>query len=128
DLDHDGGTIYLGDYQYYIEKLEEKAAIQAKKELDNPSQSDIVAQQSNTYIDQKQQKREQRQIERKIEQCEVQIESYEQEISDLNEQLTLPDIYSNPDKANDIAIKKATAEQHLEEVMAEWAELQEMLL
>ncbi|OEK98969.1 ABC transporter ATP-binding protein [Staphylococcus succinus] len=127
DLDHDGGTIYLGDYQYYIEKLEEKAAIQAKKELDNPSQSDIVAQESNTYINQKQQKREQRQIERKIEQCEVQIESYEQEISDLNEQLTLPDIYSNPDKANDIAIKKATAEQHLEQVMAEWAELQEML-
>ncbi|MDG0844530.1 ABC-F family ATP-binding cassette domain-containing protein [Staphylococcus equorum] len=128
DLDTTGGTMYLGDYQYYIEKLEEKAAIQAKKELDNPTKTEVSASQNHNYVDQKQQKREQRQVERKIEQCETNIETYEQEINDINEQLTQPDVYSNPEKANDLAIEKEIAEQKLEQVMDEWAELQEMLI
>lgn len=128
DLDTTGGTMYLGDYQYYIEKLEEKAAIQAKKELDNPTKTEVNASQNHNYVDQKQQKREQRQVERKIEQCETNIEIYEREINNINEQLTQPDVYSNPEKANDLAIEKETAEQKLEQVMDEWAELQEMLI
>ncbi|KRG08794.1 ABC-F family ATP-binding cassette domain-containing protein [Staphylococcus sp. NAM3COL9] len=128
DLDTTGGTMYLGDYQYYIEKLEEKAAIQAKKELDNPTKTEVSTSQNHTYVDQKQQKREQRQIERKIEQCETNIEIYEQEINNINEQLTQPDVYSNPEKANDLAIEKEIAEQKSEQVMDEWAELQEMLI
>jgi len=128
DLDVDGGTIYLGDYQYYVEKIEEKAAIQAKEELDNPTLTEMNTSQNHNYIDQKQQKREQRQVERKIEQCETNIEHYEQQISDINEQLTHPDVYSNPDKANDLAIEKEKAEHKLEQVMNEWAELQEMLI
>ncbi|MGX5790967.1 ABC-F family ATP-binding cassette domain-containing protein [Staphylococcus equorum] len=128
DLDTTGGTMYLGDYQYYIEKLEEKAAIQAKKELDNPTKTEVSASQNHNYVDQKQQKREQRQVERKIEQCETNIEIYEREINNINEQLTQPDVYSNPEKANDLAIEKETAEQKLEQVMDEWAELQEMLI
>lgn len=128
DLDTTGGTMYLGDYQYYIEKLEEKAAIQAKKELDNPTKTEVSASQNHNYVDQKQQKREQRQVERKIEQCETNIELYEQEINNINEQLTQPDVYSNPEKANDLAIEKEIAEQKLEQVMDEWAELQELLI
>ncbi|MDK9872741.1 MAG: ABC-F type ribosomal protection protein [Staphylococcus equorum] len=128
DLDTTGGTMYLGDYQYYIEKLEEKAAIQAKRELDNPTKTEVSASQNHNYVDQKQQKREQRQVERKIEQCETNIEIYEQEINNINEQLTQPDVYSNPEKANDLAIEKEIAEQKLEQVMDEWAELQEMLI
>ena len=31
DLNHEGGQIYLGDYQYYIEKTEETAALKLKK-------------------------------------------------------------------------------------------------
>ncbi|CCI58588.1 putative drug resistance ATP-binding protein [Staphylococcus equorum subsp. equorum Mu2] len=128
DLDTTGGTMYLGDYQYYIEKSEEKAAIQAKKELDNPTKTEVSASQNHNYVDQKQQKREQRQVERKIEQCETNIELYEQEINNINEQLTQPDVYSNPEKANDLAIEKEIAEQKLEQVMDEWAELQELLI
>ena len=31
DLNYDGGQMYLGDYQYYIEKTEEAAALEAFK-------------------------------------------------------------------------------------------------
>ena len=33
DLNHDGGKIYLGNYQYYIEKTEEQAAIKAHENI-----------------------------------------------------------------------------------------------
>ncbi|MEN3090841.1 MAG: ABC-F family ATP-binding cassette domain-containing protein [Staphylococcus pseudoxylosus] len=128
DLDSDGGTMYLGNYQYYIEKTEEKAALKAKEELENPTVNDTVIKQNDSYVDQKQQKREQRQIERQIETCELNIETYEEEINNINHQLTLPDIYSDPEKANSLAISKSEIEQKLEQVMAEWADLQEKLI
>ncbi len=128
DLDFDGGTMYLGNYQYYIEKTEEKAALKAKEELENPTVNDTVIKQNDSYVDQKQQKREQRQIERQIETCELNIETYEEEINNINHQLTLPDVYSDPEKANALAISKSEIEQKLEQVMAEWAELQEKLI
>lgn len=128
DLDSDGGTMYLGNYQYYIEKTEEKAALKAKEELENPTVNDTVINQNDSYVDQKQQKREQRQIERQIETCELNIETYEEEINNINYQLTLPDVYSDPEKANALAISKSEIEQKLEQVMAEWAELQEKLI
>ena len=125
-LDHDGGTIYLGDYQYYTEKLEEQQAIQAKAEQETQAESN-TKNQSNTYKSQKQQRKEQRQIERKIEQCEEQIQTYEQQISELNEALTQPEVYSDPQKANEMTQEKNDAEQKLEQTMTEWAELQESL-
>ncbi|MCI8278302.1 MAG: ABC-F family ATP-binding cassette domain-containing protein [Staphylococcus xylosus] len=128
DLDLDGGTMYLGNYQYYIDKTEESAALKAKEELENPTVNDTVIKQNDSYSDQKQQKREQRQIERQIETCELNIETFEEEINDINHQLTLPDVYSNPEKANSLAVSKSEIEQKLEQVMAEWAELQEKLI
>ncbi|MDW8554246.1 ABC-F family ATP-binding cassette domain-containing protein [Staphylococcus xylosus] len=128
DLDLNGGTMYLGNYQYYIDKTEESAALKAKEELENPTVNDTVIKQNDSYIDQKQQKREQRQIERQIETCELNIETFEEEINDINHQLTLPDIYSDPEKANSLAVSKSEIEQKLEQVIAEWAELQEKLI
>lgn len=126
NLDHEGGTIYLGDYQYYTEKLEEQQAIQAKAEQETQAESN-TKNQSNTYKSQKQQRKEQRQIERKIEQCEEQIQIYEQQISELNEALTQPEVYSDPQKANEMTQEKNDTEQQLEQTMTEWAELQESL-
>lgn len=128
DLDLDGGTMYLGNYQYYIDKTEESAALKAKEELENPTVNDTVIKQNDSYSDQKQQKREQRQIERQIETCELNIETFEEEINDINHQLTLPDVYSDPEKANPLAVSKSEIEQKLEQAMAEWAELQEKLI
>ncbi|PHK48682.1 ABC-F family ATP-binding cassette domain-containing protein [Staphylococcus edaphicus] len=128
DLERTGGTLYLGNYQYFIEKIEEKAALQAKKESENPTMTEIEARPTDAYVDQKAQKREQRQIERQIEHCENDIERYEERINEINEQLTLPNVYSNPEKANELALSKQHTEQKLEQIMAEWADLQEKLI
>lgn len=128
DLDTHGGTMYLGNYQYFIEKKEENEAIQAKKEYEASHQTKPIVTQNDNYIDQKLQKREQRQIERQIDECETEIDNFETKISEINELLTLPDIYSDPEEANRLAKEKESSEQALEQVMSKWAELQEKLI
>ena len=131
DLNIDGGQMYLGDYQYYIEKTEEAAALEAFENERNDDSKNNVSNQNvnnntiNTYDSQKQQRREQRKLERLIEECESKIESYENEIAQIDEQLTQPDVFNNPEKASSLANQKQETEQKLEQVMTEWENLQE---
>ncbi|MCC3663847.1 ribosomal protection-like ABC-F family protein [Staphylococcus haemolyticus] len=131
DLNYDGGQMYLGDYQYYIEKTEEAAALEAfKNERNDFSKEDTSNQNEanenvNTYDSQKQQRREQRKLERLIENCEAKIEAFENEIARIDEQLTQPDVFNNPEKASSLANQKLETEQTLEQVMSEWENLQE---
>ncbi|MFW3592191.1 ABC-F family ATP-binding cassette domain-containing protein [Staphylococcus caprae] len=129
DLNYQGGQMYLGDYQYYIEKTEEAAALKAQQELKNDAEN--VKNDSTTkpssYMNQKQQKRDQRKIERQIEQCEAKIEAFETHISYIEEQLTQPEVFNDPIKAAELAEEKNETEQKLEQVMFEWEELQEKL-
>lgn len=131
DLNYDGGQMYLGDYQYYIEKTEEAAALEAfKNERNDFSKEDTSNQNEanenvNTYDSQKQQRRGQRKLERLIENCEAKIEAFENEIARIDEQFTQPDVFNNPEKASSLATQKLETEQMLEQVMSEWENLQE---
>ncbi|MDS3986093.1 ABC-F family ATP-binding cassette domain-containing protein [Staphylococcus capitis] len=131
DLNHEGGQMYLGDYQYYIEKTEEAAAIKAQEELNNSSpktkDNNDTTISSSSYSTQKQQKSQQRKIKRQIEQCEAKIEEFETHISYIETQLTQPEVFNDPIKAAELAEKKNNTEQKLEQVMLEWEELQEKL-
>lgn len=131
DLNHEGGQIYLGDYQYYIEKTEEAAALKAQEELKNSSSktnnNNDTSISSSAYLSQKQQKSHQRKIERQIEQCETKIEEFETHISYIETQLTQPEVFNDPMKAAELAEEKNNTEQKLEQVMLEWEELQEKL-
>lgn len=131
DLNHEGGQIYLGDYQYYIEKTEEAAALKAQEELKNSSSktnnNNDTSISSSAYSSQKQQKSHQRKIERQIEQCETKIEEFETHISYIETQLTQPEVFNDPMKAAELAEEKNNTEQKLEQVMLEWEELQEKL-
>ncbi|MEB7435610.1 ABC-F family ATP-binding cassette domain-containing protein [Staphylococcus pasteuri] len=129
DLDHDGGKMYLGNYQYYIDKTEEAAALKAQEDKESQSvhQQNNNQIMTNSYDDQKQRRREQRKIEREIEQREQIIESCETKIESIDNELMQPEVYSNPVKANELAELKSNTEQELEQAMIEWEELQEKL-
>ena len=123
DLNYDGGQMYLGDYQYYIEKqkkqrhlklLKMSAMILVKRYFKSNEANENV----NTYDSQKQQRREQRKLERLIENCEAKIEAFENEIARIDEQLTQPDVFNNPEKASSLATQKLETEQMLEQVMS----------
>lgn len=132
DLNHDGGKIYLGNYQYYIEKTEEQVAIKAHENIqraDNKLEKNHVNNDNHSnYFNQKEHKRQQRKIERQIEQCETRIETFETQITDIDEQLTQPEVFNNPQKSHELSQIKSDTEQKLEQTLIEWEELQEMLL
>ena len=128
DLDAEGGYLYHGDYQYYLDKLEEHIALTEKANTEATTElTTNVAEDSNDYTRQKQQKREQRQIERQIEQCEADIETFEARIAEIDEALTHEDVYMDAEKSQTYALEKKTIEQQLEQTMASWEELQEKL-
>ncbi|OFJ78208.1 MULTISPECIES: ABC-F family ATP-binding cassette domain-containing protein [Staphylococcus] len=126
DMQPDGGTVYAGNYQYYLDKTEEKAAIAAKNEAQQAAQIS-TEENTNSYENQKAQRRELRQLERQIENCEAEIEKFEQQIETIDHQLTQPEVFNDPEKAAQLAEEKDTIEHQLEQVMETWEELQEKI-
>ncbi|MDQ7112075.1 ABC-F family ATP-binding cassette domain-containing protein [Staphylococcus simulans] len=127
DMQPDGGTVYAGNYQYYLDKTEEKAAIAAKNEAQQAAQIS-TEENTNSYENQKAQRRELRQLERQIENCEAEIEKFEQQIETIDHQLTQPEVFNDPEKATQLAEEKDTIEHQLEQVMETWEELQEKII
>ncbi|MHD0382222.1 ABC-F family ATP-binding cassette domain-containing protein [Staphylococcus simulans] len=127
DMQPDGGTVYAGNYQYYLDKTEEKAAIAAKNEAQQAAQIS-TEENTNSYENQKAQRRELRQLERQIENCEAEIEKFEQQIETIDHKLTQPEVFNDPEKAAQLAEEKDTIEHQLEQVMETWEELQEKII
>ena len=123
ELSEEGSTLYLGDYDYYLEKkaeLEVLAAAQA--EAVPVSSTEEVT--SNDYHLQKQNQKELRKITRRIEQLEAEMEELDQKIQDINETM-----HSTNDAADLVQLQseldQLTVQQ--EAVMEEWAELSEQV-
>ena len=121
ELSEEGSTLYLGDYDYYLEKkaeLEVFAAAQAEAEP-AASMEEVT---SNDYHLQKQNQKELRKITRRIEQLEAEMEELDQKIQAITETM-----HSTND-AEDLVQLQSDLDQltiQQEAVMEEWAELAE---
>ena len=123
ELSEEGSTLYLGDYDYYLEKkaeLEVLAAAQAEAVPVSSTEEGT----SNDYHLQKQNQKELRKITRRIEQLEAEMEELDQKIQDITETM-----HSTNDAADLVQLQseldQLTAQQ--EAVMEEWAELSEQV-
>ncbi|PDY80171.1 ABC transporter ATP-binding protein [Bacillus cereus] len=127
ELSTEGAQEYLGDYDYYVEKkneMIERAEFEQQEQQENqaPVQK-TVAQEKLNYLEEKERKQLERQRTRKIEELEQNIVEFEEEIATLEDQLCLPEIYADYEKASEITSKKQTLQEQLEACMAEWEEL-----
>ncbi|MED3318542.1 ABC-F family ATP-binding cassette domain-containing protein [Bacillus wiedmannii] len=127
ELSTEGAQEYLGDYDYYVEKkneMIERAAFEQQEQQENqaPVQK-TVAQEKLNYLEEKERKQLERQRTRKIEELEQNIVEFEEEITTLEDQLCLPEIYADYEKASEITTKKQTLQEQLDACMAEWEEL-----
>lgn len=123
ELSEEGSTLYLGDYDYYLEKKAELEALAAAKaEAVSVSSTEEVT--SNDYHLQKQNQKELRKITRRIEQLEAEMEELDQKIQDITETM-----HSTNDAADLVELQseldQLTVQQ--EAVMEEWAELSEQV-
>ena len=123
ELSEEGSTLYLGDYDYYLEKKAELEALAAAQaEAEPASSTEEVT--SNDYHLQKQNQKELRKITRRIEQLEAEMEELDQKIQDITETM-----HSTNDAADLVQLQseldRLTVQQ--EAVMEEWAELSEQV-
>ncbi|MBA8765018.1 ABC-F family ATP-binding cassette domain-containing protein [Staphylococcus coagulans] len=128
DLNEKGGTLYLGDYQYYLEKLEQQQALAAYDNQQNQATLEVDSStQPTTYQDQKTLRREKRKIERQIESDESQISELEDKITAIDLQMTDEAVINDFEKTQSLAEERQKIEQALEQVMTNWEELQLLL-
>ena len=121
ELSEEGSTLYLGDYDYYLEKKAELEALAAAQAEAVPAAS-MEEVTSNDYHLQKQNQKELRKITRRIEQLEAEMEELDQKIQAITETM-----HSTND-AEDLVQLQSELDQltiQQEAVMEEWAELAE---
>ena len=123
ELSEEGSTLYLGDYDYYLEKKAELEALAAAQAEAVPVSSTEEGT-SNDYHLQKQNQKELRKITRRIEQLEAEKEELDQKIQEISETM-----HSTNDAADLVQLQseldQLTVQQ--EAVMEEWAELSEQV-
>ncbi|MGO3611091.1 MAG: ABC-F family ATP-binding cassette domain-containing protein, partial [Enterococcus sp.] len=119
ELSPEGSKLYLGDYDYYLEKKreeEELAELLAKEE------TPVAAPKKKFYQDKEQQKLI-RSLKRKIEAIEENLSNLDEKIDQLETQMSQPDILNNHvqllELTNELEAKKAEQEEQL----ASWEEL-----
>lgn len=126
-LDSYGGQFIQGNYAYYLEKVAQQKAIEARQgETQFDKQPSSIV--SNTdYQDQKVMRREKRKIERQIEEHEAHIATYEAQIEQLDILMASEEIVNDYEETVRLANERSTIEQNLEHSMLQWEELQHLL-
>lgn len=131
ELTADGVNVYLGDYDYYVEKREENAerekmlaarAAGVSGRLGGrvaPSDAEDVGTHLS-YEEQKQVQREERRKQREIETIEAAIETVEAAIVELEEELESPELQADYEKMYEVTSAIEAKNAELEQLMEDW--------
>lgn len=122
ELSENGSTLYLGDYDYYVEKKSEVEMIQAEE----ASTSNQVKEASsvNDYQAQKESQKEVRKLMRQIESLEDEIEELESQSQTISEQMLET---NDAEKLMELQAELDKISHRQEEAMLEWEELSEQV-
>ena len=119
EMENDGATEYLGDYDYFVEKKLEQAELKALAE-NTQSSVNSVKQEKNSYQQDKEAKKLERQRLRRIEEIEGKIEELEQSIEKNEQLLCEPEIFQDHEKSLEILQENEQMKLNLEKLMEEW--------
>ena len=122
ELSDKGSTLYLGDYDYYVEK---KAAVEMTQ-AEETSTSNQVKEASpvNDYQAQKESQKEVRKLMRQIESLEAEIEELESQSQVISEKMLET---NDADKLMELQAELDKISHRQEEAMLEWEELSEQV-
>ena len=122
ELSENGSTLYLGDYDYYIDKKAEMEVSLTEEALT----SNQVKEPSpvNDYQAQKESQKEVRKLMRQIESLEAEIEELESQSQAISEQMLET---NDADKLMELQAELDKISHRQEEAMLEWEELSEQV-
>ena len=122
ELSENGSTLYLGDYDYYVEKKAEVEMIQTEEA--STSNQAKEASPVNDYQAQKESQKEARKLMRQIENLEAEIEELESQSQAISEQMLET---NDADKLMELQAELDKICHRQEEAMLEWEELSEQV-
>ncbi|HGH9033308.1 TPA: ABC-F family ATP-binding cassette domain-containing protein [Streptococcus pyogenes] len=122
EITENGSTLYLGDYDYYLEKkaeLEELARLAAGETVEETKEASAT-----DYQLQKANQKERRRLTRRYEEIEARLETIEERIGAIQE-----DVHASNDTAQLIAWQKEwdQLDQEQEALMEEWETIAEQI-
>ena len=122
ELSENGSTLYLGDYDYYVDKKSEMEVSQTEEaSMTNQAKE---ASPANDYQAQKESQKEVRKLMRQIENLEAEIEELETQSQAISEQMLET---NDAEKLMELQAELDKISHRQEEAMLEWEELSEQV-
>lgn len=122
ELSENGSTLYLGDYDYYVDKKAEmEVGLTEEASTSNQAKE---ASPVNDYQAQKESQKEVRKLMRQIESLEAEIEELESQSQAISEQMLET---NDADKLMELQAELDKISHRQEEAMLEWEELSEQM-
>lgn len=131
ELATEKATVFLGDYDYYQEKLAEEKELARLDAEDRRKKGEQVEATSSVrklnYQEEKEQQKLLRQRKRKLEEVEKSMEATDKKIAELELQLTNPEVFQDHEKALEITQELDAVKADGEKLMEEWEQISEEL-
>ena len=124
DITGDDYSIYLGNYDYYLEKREQELIAKKLKEEKTDEVQEKVA---NDYALGKEEKKRIRKLERTREELLGKIESLEEKVTIVNNELTKEEVYTDAIKVQEYNEELRSLNQEIEDLNNTWLEIEEEL-
>ena len=124
DITGDDYSIYLGNYDYYLEKREQELIAKKLKEEKTAEVQEKVA---NDYVLGKEEKKRIRKLERTREELLEKIESLEEKVTIVNNELTKEEVYTDAIKVQEYNEELRSLNQEIEDLNNTWLEIEEEL-
>ena len=125
DLTEKGFENYIGNYDYYLEKVTQREMQQATLPQTNTKDESPATDSLNklNWQEQKEQQALKRKQENALKKVEQEIDQVETALAELEEKLNDPEIATNLGKLNEITKEQDKLNTRLEELMNKWEEL-----
>lgn len=122
ELSENGSTLYLGDYDYYVDKKAEMEVSQTEEASMSNQAKEVSS--VNDYQAQKESQKEARKLMRQIENLEAEIEELETQSQAISEQMLET---NDAEKLMEFQTELDKISHRQEETMLEWEELSEQV-
>lgn len=135
ELSEDGATLYLGDYDYYLQKkgeLEAIESIDSSSDLTDTTGSHSLDSTSDqtaklSFEAQKERQKKERKLTREIERIEKELEDLETALLNIQHELSQPETFSDSSKTERLSKENDALSSKQENLLFEWETLHDTL-
>ncbi|MEE8823572.1 putative ABC transporter ATP-binding protein YheS [Lentilactobacillus sunkii] len=126
ELSRQGTTLYLGNYDYYVDKKDEQMAIKEheaeNKAAGQPKPEATVTTDKKNYELNKQAQKEHRKLAREVSALETQLDKLTKSKDNIETEMTKPDVFNDLGKLQDLQKQLDETNAQIEDTESHWEE------